>query len=242
MILKRSLLLILFIGTYYQSLRAQEYDKVNGVWNAAFLDFPLSDKMSFRTELHLRTISYFKVWNQQIFRPQLSYAPSKNVSWRVGYSYLKNYDQDISADPRVRNEHNLWEQVQFTLPLEKSSFSTWIRLEHRFEEMLPLQKDSKLREFDFSSRIRFRLTYLKRLSQERAKIPLNLVFYNEIFTLMNPRGIPYKFNQNWTFLGFRAKLSKQITLNTGFQKNTISKSAINYLKNRLWNTILFYRF
>jgi hypothetical protein len=101
---------------------SQEYNKVNGVWNAAFLDFPLSNKMSLRTELHLRTISYFKVWNQQIFRPQLSYTPSKNVSWRAGYSYLKNYDQDTTADPRIRNEHNIWEQVQFTLPPKESLF------------------------------------------------------------------------------------------------------------------------
>ena len=25
---------------------AQEYDKVNGVWNATFLDFPISEKIS----------------------------------------------------------------------------------------------------------------------------------------------------------------------------------------------------
>jgi hypothetical protein len=240
--LRKTYFALLVLVAVFQSMYSQEYNKVNGVWNAAFLDFPISDKMSLRTELHLRTISYFKVWNQQIFRPQLSYTPSKNVSWRAGYSYLKNYDQDTTADPRIRNEHNIWEQVQFTLPLKKASFSTWIRLEHRFQEVLPLQKNKSLREFDFSSRIRFRLTYLKRLTQEQAKIPLNFVVYNEIFTLMNPRGIPYKFNQNWTFLGFRAKLSKQITLNTGFQKNTISKSTTTYLKNRLWNTILFYRF
>lgn len=239
--IKKNLALLLLLGSIY-TLSAQEYDKVNGIWNAIFLDFPLSDKLSLRTELHFRTISYFNVWNQQIFRPQLSYKASKYVSWRGGYSYLKNFDQDVTADPRVRTEHNIWEQVQVSVPLKKSSFSTWIRLEHRFQEERPLQRDKSLRSFDFSSRLRFRLTYQKTLSKPDAKVLWNFVAYDEIFTIMNPNGIPYKFNQNWTFLGFRFKFSKQLSLVSGFQKNTILKSANNYLKNRLWNTILFYKF
>ncbi|MDA7693251.1 DUF2490 domain-containing protein [Flavobacteriaceae bacterium] len=239
--IKKTLILVLILGSLYP-LNAQEYDKVKGIWNATFLDFPLSDKLSFRTELHLRTISYFNTWNQQLFRPQLSYKASKNVSWRGGYTYIKNFDQDVTADPRVRREHNIWEQVQVSIPLKKSSFSTWIRLEHRFQEERPLQKNKSLRSFDFSSRLRFRLTYQKTLSKADAKVLWNLVAYDEIFTIMNPQGIPFKFNQNWTFLGFRFKFSEQLSMVSGFQKNTILKATDQYLKNRLWNTILFYKF
>ncbi len=234
-------ILITLLLIVITKLKAQEYEKVNGIWNATFIDYPLSDKTSLRTEVHLRTVDYFNVWNQQLFRPQLSYQASKNVSWRGGYSYLKNFDQDINTDPRVRTEHNIWEQVQFTLPLKKASFSTWIRLEHRFQEELPLQKQKNLRSFDFSSRIRFRLIYQKTISKEQAKVPINLVLLNEIFAVMNPTGIPYKFNQNWTLLGLNVKVSDHLRFLSGFQKNTIAKSSTNYLKNRLWNTILFYR-
>ena len=80
------------------------------------------------------------------------------------------------------------------------------------------------------------------MNQTDAKVPLNLVVYNEIFNLLNRSGIPYKFNQNWTFLGLRIKLNEKLTINSGFQKNTIFKSSEKYLKNRLWNTILFYKF
>ena len=239
--IKIGLVLLIIIGSLKFSI-AQEYDRVNGIWNAAFLDFPLSNKLSLRTEVHLRTISYLSFWNQHIFRPQISYKASKNVSWRGGYSYLRNFDQDPTKDPRIRNEHNIWEQVQFTLPLKKASFSTWIRLEHRFQEELPLKKDESLKSFDFSSRIRFRLTFQKLLSQTESKIPVHLVLYNEIFTILSPSGIPFKFNQNWTFLGAIVKLNDKFTINSGFQKNTIAKSSDNYLKNRLWNTILFYKF
>ena len=220
---------------------SQEYERVNGLWNAAFVDLPISKKISFRTEFHSRTISYFGIWDQQLLRPQFSYKSSKNVSWRAGYTFIKNFDQDNTADPRIRREHNIWEQVEFTAPLNKSSFRTWIRLEHRFQENLPLQKNSNLKTFDFSSRLRFRLTYSKKLSKEDAKTIWDLVIYDEIFSLLNTQGIPYKFNQNWTFLGFNVKFNNKLNVLSGFQKNTILKTSNNYLINRLWNTIIFYK-
>ena len=220
---------------------SQEYERVNGLWNAAFVDLPISKKISFRTEFHSRTISYFGIWDQQLLRPQFSYKSSKNVSWRAGYTYIKNFDQDNTADPRIRREHNIWEQVEFTAPLNKSSFRTWIRLEHRFQENLPLQQNRNLKTFDFSSRLRFRLTYSKKLSKEDAKTIWDLVIYDEIFSLLNTQGIPYKFNQNWTFLGFNVKFNNKLNVLSGFQKNTILKTSNNYLINRLWNTIIFYK-
>ena len=57
---------ILFLLSY-QVATAQEYDKVEGVWNAVFVDLPLSDNLSLRSEFHTRTIDYFNVWSQQIF-------------------------------------------------------------------------------------------------------------------------------------------------------------------------------
>ena len=220
---------------------SQEYERVNGLWNAAFVDLPISKKISFRTEFHSRTISYFGIWDQQLLRPQFSYKSSKNVSWRAGYTFIKNFDQDKMADPRLRREHNIWEQVELTAPLNKSSFRTWIRLEHRFQENLPLQKNRSLKTFDFSSRLRFRLTYTKKLSKEDAKTTWDLVIYDEIFSLLNTQGIPYKFNQNWTFLGFNIKFNNKLNVLSGFQKNTILKTSNNYLINRLWNTIIFYK-
>ncbi len=236
---------ILILGCLWLCLAqisfAQEYEKWEGVWNAAFIDVPLSDKLNLRSEIHLRTIDYFNVWNQQIFRPQLIYTDSNKFKWFAGYSYLSNFNSDINADPRVRNEHNLWEQVVYTVPLKKSSLSTWIRLEHRFQEVLPLQKDRELRKFDFSSRIRFRFTYQRPLTNTAAKVPVNFVFYDELFTLISPGGTPLKFNQNWTFFGLAIKLTSKLRINTGFQKNTIFKATDRYLKNRLWNTVLFYK-
>ena len=236
----KKIIILLLLGVT-NNLYAQEYERVNGFWNATFLDLPISDKVSIRSEFHFRTTSYFKIWDQQLYRPQLSYNPSKNVSWRAGYTYIKGYNRDRSAEPRVRAEHNLWEQVQFTVPLKKSSFSTWIRLEHRFQEELPLQMNNEMRSFDFSSRLRFRLTYQKSLSKSDTKTKWNLVVYDEIFSILNRKGIPFKFNQNWTFLGFNIKFNEKANLVTGFQKNMIAKPSNTYLINRFWNSTLFYK-
>lgn len=239
--IKRTLLFYAITLLFSSQLNAQEYNRVNGAWNAAFIDKKMNDKVDLRVELHLRTIDFVSVWDQKIFRPQLIFKGSKNVQWFAGYSYLRNFNADVMADPRVRTEHNLWEQVLYKTPLTKGSFATWIRLEHRFQEALPLQKDKALRSFDFSSRIRFRVIYDRPLTIPDVKLPTSFVFYNEVFVLMNSKGIPNQFNQNWTFLGLKLELNKQITLNTGFQKNTISKSGGNFLINRLWNTTLFYK-
>ncbi|MEK9612495.1 MAG: DUF2490 domain-containing protein [Flavobacteriaceae bacterium] len=230
-------LLILF--SLMSKMHAQEYEKINGVWNALFLDYALSDKFSLRNEFHLRTVSYLEVLNQQMIRPSITYTTPKKVKWSGGYSFFRNFDRNIDAVPRVRIEHNLWSQILYKLPLTKGSISTWLRLEHRFQEVLPLQINSK--SFDFSSRLRFRVTYERLLSKPEAKTPAHLVFYDEIFTLLNPQGIPYKFNQNWTFFGMKLKFNEKMTLISGFQKNTIAQSGGNFLKNRLWNTLLFYK-
>lgn len=239
--IKRIFLLFVITLFFNSHLIAQKYERVNGAWNAAFIDQEINDKVDFRVELHFRTIDFVSVWDQKIFRPQLIFKASKNVQWFAGYSYLRNFNADIMADPRVRTEHNLWEQVLYKTPLNKGFFATWIRLEHRLQEALPLQKEKALKSFDFSSRIRFRVIYDRPLTTTEVKLPTSFVFYNEVFLLMNPNGIPNQFNQNWTFLGIKLDLNKKITLNTGFQKNTISKSSGNFLINRLWNTTLFYK-
>ena len=88
----KKIIILLLLGVT-NNLYAQEYERVNGFWNATFLDLPISDKVSIRSEFHFRTTSYFKIWDQQLYRPQLSYNPSKNVSWRAGYTYIKGYTE-----------------------------------------------------------------------------------------------------------------------------------------------------
>lgn len=221
------------------SLNAQEYEKFNGAWNAIFVDHELSDKISLRSEFHFRTISFLGVWNQQIFRPSVTFNASKNIKWTAGYSYLKNFNADVTASPRVRLEHNFWEQLVYNTPLKNGLISSRLRLEHRFQEKLLLQEERSLREYDFGSRVRYRFTYQRPLNALDAKVPLSFVFFDEVFVFMNPSGIPFRFNFNWTFFGLKLQLSKKAVLTSGFQKNTLRLSEDRYSKTRLWiNTLV----
>ena len=65
--------------------------------------------------------------------------------------------------------------------------------------------------------------------------------YDAIFSILNRKGIPFKFNQNWAFLGFNVILNEKATLVTGFLKNMIAKPSNTYLINRFWNSTLFYK-
>ena len=220
------------------SLEAQEYERVVGAWNALFLNTKLNDKLHITTELHHRTVNAFENLDQHIFRPSLNYKTPSGMQWTAGYSYLQNYNWDRYAKPRFLREHNLWEQLKFAFKGKKGgSFGNQFRLEHRF-----IEQSSAANRYTFSSRIRYRFTYAYPLFKEAWKGAVKFIFYDEVFLLLNSGGIPYRFNQNWTFFGVNVILGKKANLTTGFQKNTIGRGNNRYLINRFLNTTLRYSF
>ena len=68
-----------------------------------------------------------------------------------------------------------------------------------------------------------------------------MVIFDEIFIFLNPNGTPYRFNQNWTFIGFKIKFNKKLVLSAGYQKITFKRSDNDYFKNRLWTNTLVYK-
>ncbi|MGD2004971.1 MAG: DUF2490 domain-containing protein [Flavobacteriaceae bacterium] len=226
----------LVLGTFFSY--AQEYEKVVGAWNALFLNNKLADQWHLTTELHHRTINGLVTLDQHIFRPSLNYKSPSGFQWTAGYSYLQNYNWDRNATPRFLKEQNIWEQLKFSLKGKKGeTFTNQFRLEHRF-----IEQSSGPKKYAFSSRIRYRFTYAYPLFVEQWKGDVKLVVYDEIFLILNPQGIPYRFNQNWTFLGFNIKLGQKANLSTGIQKNTISRGNNRYLMNRFLNSTLRYTF
>lgn len=227
---------LLFTTTFLS--HGQEYEKVVGAWNALFLNNKLGEQFYITTELHHRTVNGFENLDQQIFRPSLNYKSPSGMQWTVGYSYLRNFTWGGEIKSEFFKEHNVWEQFQFSITGKKGgSFANQLRLEHRF-----IEKRNGSKHISFSSRIRYRFTYAYPLLKGSLAEKLKFVFYDEIFLILNPQGIPFAFNQNWTFFGINAKLSNKASLLTGFQKNTVARGEVRYLKNRFLNTILRYTF
>jgi len=229
-----------FFGLFFSVLfiHAQEYERVVGTWNAVFFNTKLNDKLHITTELHHRTINGLADMDQHIFRPSLNYKSPSGLQWTAGYSYLQNYTWDRYDLPRFLREHNMWEQLKFSFKgLKGGSFGNQFRLEHRF-----IEQRTGANPYSFSSRIRYRFTYAYPLFKEDWKGRVKFVFYDEVFLLLNPNGIPYRFNQNWTFFGLNIILGKKANLAIGIQKNTIARGNNRYLINRFLNTTLHYRF
>ena len=65
------------------------------------------------------------------------------------------------------------------------------------------------------------------------------MIFNEVFMLTKSL-FPHTFNQNWTFVGFRAVLTPKATLESGYQRIHQDKQG-SVLEKNLWSSILFIR-
>ena len=128
-------------------------------------------------------------------------------------------------------ENNLWQQFSFLLPIKRSRYFGWIRLEQRWQ--------SKNNENSYGVRIRFRTGFQFPLGKGKKTFSPQLVVFNEVFLHLKDN-FPYEFNQNWTFFGFQQKINNKLRLLTGFQRNTIAKGN-TFLHKNIWSSLLFYK-
>ena len=214
---------ILIIFTFWQS-NAQEQQ--NNAWKALFTDFSLTNSKTLRLETHLRTRQFFGENDQYLFRPSIRFELGNNTAFTTGYTLIS------SNTPKYRTtENNLWQQFSFSLPINRTNYFGWIRLEQRWQ--------SKNKESYYGTRIRFRAGFQFPLGKNKKAFSPKLVVFNEVFLLIKDN-FSYEFNQNWTFIGFQQKISKKTRLLTGFERNTIAKGE-SFLQKNIWSTLLFYK-
>ena len=194
-------------------------------WNAVFADYQLDSVQSIRLETHYRTKDIFGGQQQFILRPSYVRKINSQLTLSGGYSFLNTEKQAVFLE-----EHNVWQQIFYTIPLEKSTFFGWLRAEERWVE-------KTASEFDFGGRLRFRFGWRKPVLGLGKKF--EFMAFNEVF-MFTKNLFPHTFNQNWTFLGFRAVLSPKATLMSGYQRIHQDKQGAILEKN-LWSSILFIR-
>ena len=106
----------------------------------------------------------------------------------------------------------------------------------------PITSDNKFYSLkysnDYNTRIRFRAGFEIILVDNVTK-NLNFIVFNEVFMILK-NVYPYNFNQNWTFFGFKKRLSTKAVLISGFQRNSIFRGG-DYLHKNIWSSILFYK-
>ena len=214
----------------------------HNAWNATFFDFSLSSSETIRPdfirlELHNRTKSFYNINDQILIRPayNLKVNPHSNIS--IGYTYIStNQNQG-----RI-NENNLWQQYNFSFPINRIKYLGWIRLEQRWIKK-PITSDDKFYSLrysnDYNTRIRFRAGFEFPLIDDPTNKNLKFIVFNEVFMLVE-KFYPYNFNQNWTFFGFKKRFNKKAVFISGFQRNSIFRGG-DYLHKNIWSSILFYK-
>lgn len=208
------------------SWKSTAQERQDNVWKALFTDYSLNSSTTLRLETHVRTRQFFAENDQYLLRPSVSFKLGNNTAFATGYTLIS------SNTPQHRTiENNLWQQFNFSLPINRSSYFGWIRLEQRWQ--------SKNNENSYGARIRFRTGFQFPLTKGEKAFSPKLVVFNEVFMHIKDN-FPYQFNQNWTFFGFQQNITKKMRLLTGFQRNTIAKGS-DYLHKNIWSTLLFYK-
>lgn len=212
-------------GLFFMSSTSVVSGQETYTWNAVFADYQLDSVQGIRLETHYRTKDVFGGQQQFILRPSYVRKINSQLTLSGGYSFLNTEKQAVFL-----KEHNVWQQIFYTIPLKKSTFFGWLRAEERWVE-------NTASEFDFGGRFRVRFGWRKPILGLGKK--LEFMAFNEVF-MFTKNLFPHTFNQNWTFLGFRALLSPKATLVSGYQRIHQDKQGAILEKN-LWSSILFIR-
>lgn len=223
--MKHYIILGAFIALFFSSqITAQE--RQDNAWKAVFTDYSLSNSSTIRLETHVRTRDFFANNDQYLIRPSISRKVGKYAAVAGGYTFLS------TNTPMHRTiENNIWQQFNFSIPVKRSSYFGWIRLEQRWQT----QNNDK----SYSARIRFRTGFRFPLRQESATFSPQFVVFNEVFLKIKDN-FPYEFNQNWTFIGFQQAINKKMNLLSGYQRITVDKGN-QFVHKNVWSSILFYR-
>lgn len=224
--MKKILYTFTFILLSLVSWKSSAQGRQDNAWKALFTDYSLSSSSTLRLETHVRTRQFFAENDQYLLRPSISFKLGNNTAFTTGYTLIS------TNTPQHRTiENNLWQQFSFSLPIKRSSYFGWIRLEQRWQ--------SKNNKNSYGARIRFRTGFQFPLGKGEKVFSPQLVVFNEVFMHIKDN-FPYEFNQNWTFFGFQQKINNKLRLLTGFQRNTIAKGN-TYLHKNIWSSLLFYK-
>jgi hypothetical protein len=143
---------------------------------------------------------------QFYLQPSIIYVHSPNLNFAGSYTYQRNNP----FNGNFVNEHRLWQQVIFSLPISSGRLTNRFRFEERFIE------NKVTEEYPFSTRARYQIGFnipLQGWTLDKHEFYFNT--YNEFyFSLTGAKNATY--SENWTYAGCGYDLGKMGRLELGY--------------------------
>ncbi len=179
-----------------------------GIWSPIFLTFPVGSKFLGYAEFQPRFTGEGIPLDQLFFRPAFGYKLAKQFSLWQGYAWLGNFR------PTFKWEHRLYQQMLYHAIFKFLTLQSRTRFEQRFIEST-------------------NAVSLRGRTQLRINIPMTqkrdwlFVVSDEVFFHLNSvqNGPQSGFDQNRLFVGTNFQFSPQISLDVGYQLQTIKNSV-----------------
>jgi len=152
---------------------------------------------------------------QFYLQPSIIYVYSPNLNFAGSYTYQRNNP----FNGNFVNEHRLWQQVIFSLPISSGRLTNRFRFEERFIE------NRVTGEYPLSTRARYQVGFNIPL-QGRTLDKHEFYFdtYNEFyFSLTGAKNATY--SENWTYAGCGYDLGKMGRLELGYLFQVVVRNA-----------------
>jgi hypothetical protein len=189
--------------TFYGVLPAiNQTGKISKKWNYNFFASTTIDAF----DENIRGVEYPATDLQLYIQPSIIYVLSPNLNFAGSYTYQRNNP----FNGNFVNEHRLWQQIIFSLPVSSGRITNRFRFEERFIE------NRATGEYPFSTRARYQLGFnmpLQGRTLEKNEFYFNA--YNEFyFSLTGAKNATY--SENWSYAGFGYDLGKMGRLELGY--------------------------
>lgn len=175
----------------------------------------INDKLNFNIFLST-TIDAFKADIGGIHYPstdmQLYVQPSVNfrLNQKTQLAGSYTYQRNNPFRDNFINEHRLWQQISYIIPLSKGKIGNRLRFEERFIQ------NKLTASFPLSTRLRYQISYTQPLSltsKMNGKFYFNC--YNEwYFSLSGNKNAFY--SENWTYSGIGYQIGKKEKIEFGY--------------------------
>jgi hypothetical protein len=204
-----------------QNNRQNDFNNIN--WVQFFGIKKLGKKTALLFEYQWRRTNGFKDWQQGLFRTALQYKISDVASIAFGYAQAETHaygDFPIAANGTFP-EHRLFEQAIIKQNIGKLSFTSRLRIEHRWLGAVKAGTDRTIEKWNYINRFRYLL---------KIQYPISKKIYawlgDEIFIGAGKNVGQNIFDQNRLHANFGYTFNKNIAIEMGYINQLIQQGRL----------------